>query len=72
MTEDELNKQDEIVNVRLPRSEYEILRTLIQERETYRNVITTFKTHWIWAVGGGFLTLYTFWDKIHVIFAGVK
>lgn len=72
MTEDEMNKQDEIVTVRLPRSEYETLRALIQERETYRNVATMVKTHWIWIVGGGALALYTLWDKLHVLTLGVK
>lgn len=72
MTEDELNKQDEIVVVKLPRSEYETLRTLIQERETYKNIGQMVKTHWIWVVGGGALTLYTLWDKIHMLFVGVK
>jgi predicted DNA-binding protein (MmcQ/YjbR family) len=72
MNEDEMNKQDEIVTVRLPRSEYDILRTLIQERETYRNVVTLAKTHWIWIVGGGVLTLYTLWDKLHMLLVGVK
>lgn len=72
MSEDELNKQDEIVNVRLPRKEYELLRTIIDREETYRNVTTILKTHWIWVVGGGALALYMLWEKFNVFIAGVK
>lgn len=72
MTEDEMTRQDEIVTVRLPRHEYDTLRALIQERKTYSNLVIMIKTHWIWAVGGGLLTLYTFWDKIHMLLTGVK
>lgn len=69
----DLTKSDEIVTVRLPRSEYETLRVLIQERETYQNVTLMLKTHWIWVVGAGCLSLYTFWDKIHLyLLQGVK
>lgn len=68
---DDLNKQDELVDIRLPRAEAEVLRKMIKREETYNNVTGMFKSSWIWVVAGGCLTLFALWDKI-VMMLGVK
>lgn len=68
---DDLNKQDEIVDIRLPRAEAEILRQMIKREETYTNITAMFKSSWVWVIAGGALTVITLWDKI-VVMIGIK
>lgn len=61
---DDLNKENEIVTVELPRWQVEIIKQLVKERNTMNNVTHFIKSWWIWVVAGGILTLWTLWDKI--------
>lgn len=67
---DKLNEQDELVDIRLPRAEAEVLRTMIKREETYNNITAMFKSSWIWVIAGGLLTVFTLWDKIILILKG--
>lgn len=67
---DEVDKQDEIVEVKLPRRDYETLRALLERERTYTNLTSYLKSFWIWAIAGGILTVWALWDKI--INLGVK
>lgn len=64
------NRDDEIINVQLPRSEYKVMREIIQERETYNNLVLKLKTNWIWFIAGGLLTLFALWDRFHEFLIG--
>lgn len=71
MTPEELDdfKNDELINIKLPRKEYEVLKTMIEREQTYTRLTNSLKSSWIWIVGGGALTLFLLWDRIHM---GVK
>ncbi len=63
------SREDEIIDVKLPRKDYEIMREMIRKQEAlgwlgryFRNVILV-------AIGG-FITLFTFWDSIKLFIAG--
>jgi hypothetical protein len=67
---DDLNKDDEIIDVKLPRKDYEIMRDMIRKQEAlgwlgqyFRNVILV-------AIGG-FISLFVFWDSIKLFFQGL-
>jgi hypothetical protein len=71
-TEDEINKDDQIITIKLPRSQAEILRTMIKREETYSNITATMKSSWIWVVAAGVITLFSLWDTIKAFMIGVK
>lgn len=58
------NKDDEIINVQLPRSQYRILREVIRREETYGYIGKKLASLWIWAVAGGIITVISLWDTI--------
>ena len=69
MTLPEENEQSEydIVNVRLPRSEYNRLKNMLERERAYDWLTTKIKTHAIWIVGGGILTLWILYDKFQLL-----
>ncbi len=60
------NKSDEVINVRLPRAEYEILRKVIKREEALGWVAS-----WALWVGGPLLALFLLWDRIQLFFVKV-
>lgn len=61
------DRDDEIIDVKLPRKDYEMLREMLRKQEALgwlgryvRNVLLV-------AIGG-FITLFTFWDTIKTFF----
>jgi hypothetical protein len=58
-------KDDELIDIRLPRKEYNTLKTMIEREETYTRITGSLKSSWIWVVGGGALTILLLWDKLH-------
>jgi hypothetical protein len=63
---DDLLKDDEIVIVKLPRDEYEIVRQMIKERQAMNLIKGWLTTWWVWVVAGSVLSVWTLWDKIKV------
>ena len=63
------NARDEVINIRLPRADYEILRKMIDERIASSWFENWVRGHWVWVIGGGILTIILLWDKVHLIFA---
>lgn len=63
---DEDNKDDEIINVKLPRKDYETVRQIIRERQAMGFIKSWLTTSWVWVVAGGVLTVWALWDKIKV------
>ncbi len=71
MTElEDVNKDDELVLVRVPRSQAKTLRRIIQREEAYDLFTTKLKTNWIWIVGGGLVTLFVLYEKFNTLIAG--
>ncbi|PSH64646.1 hypothetical protein CU103_12235 [Phyllobacterium sophorae] len=58
------NKQDEIIEVKIPRKDYETLRDMIEREQSYTYITAYLKSFWLWAVIGGILTVWSFWDKL--------
>jgi hypothetical protein len=67
---DDINKEDELVDVKLPRKEFEIMREMIKKQEAlgwlgkyFRNVLLV--------AAGGIITLLAFWDSIQNFFSSL-
>ena len=71
MSEDDY-KNDELVTVKLPRGDLEIVRAVIEREKAYNWLTGTLKHNWIWAVAGGALAVYGLWDKLHALLIGIK
>lgn len=54
---------DEIIDVKLPRSEYDTLRELLKREEAYNYFTSKVKSFWVWTVAGGVLTVWALWDQ---------
>ena len=52
--------------------EVEALRKVAKERIAYDTIQNKLKTHWIWIIGAGALSLWALWDKLHEFIIGVK
>lgn len=70
MEDEYLNRDDEIIDVKLPRKDYEIMREMIRKQaalgwlgQYVRNILLV-------AIGG-FITLFTFWDSIKLFVTGL-
>ncbi len=65
--ENEENRNDEIIDVRLPRSEYDRLRTVLERERTYDWVTTKLKSNLIWVVASGVLTFIYLYKEFFTI-----
>lgn len=74
MTPEELEdfKDDELINVKMPRGKYKRLMKMIEREEGYDWLTLTLSTSWIWVVGGGVLTIWLLYDKLQSVLNGVK
>lgn len=70
MTEDDF-KDDELINVKLPRKDFLLMTKIIAERRAYNTFTDALKNNWIFVVGAGLLALWGLWDQIHSLI-GVK
>lgn len=68
---DEMYRENEIVTIRLPRAQYEVLKQMIKREQAYGWFASALKSYWLWVVGSGVLTLLLLWDKIHT-FGSIK
>lgn len=59
-------KGDELINIKLPRREYEMLKTIIAREEAYNWLTSALRSNWLWIVGGGILTLIMLYDRLHI------
>lgn len=59
-------KDDELINIKLPRRQYEVLKNMIEREQSYDRLTSTLKSSWIWIVGGGILTLFLLWDRLGI------
>ena len=64
-------KDDELIDVQLPRSQYKILKEVIQREEAYNWCYRMIVTNWIFIVAGGVLTVLLLFEKLQS-FIGIK
>jgi hypothetical protein len=64
------SKEDEIIDVKLPRKDYEIMREMIRKQEALGWLGQYIRNVLLVAIGG-FLTLFTFWDSIKLFLSGI-
>lgn len=67
-----MSDEHELITVKLTPDQYKLLQEMIKEKELYSLLASKLKNLWIWSVGAGLLTLFTFWDQISGYFAGGK
>lgn len=61
-------KHDEIIDVKLPRKDYELLRTILTEREAKNWLTAKLASWWVFGLGAGALAL---WKLYHEVFGGM-
>lgn len=66
MTEYDDFKDDELINIKLPRKQYEMLKDIIAREEAYNWFTSALRSSWLWIVGGGILTLILLYDRLHI------
>lgn len=64
-------KDDELIDVQLPRPQYKILKEVIQREEAYNWFYRMIVTNWIFIVAGGVLTVLLLFEKLQS-FIGIK
>lgn len=69
MSEDDF-KEDELISIKLPRQQYELLKKMIEREQAYNWIKNTLSNNWIWVVGGGVLTFWLLFDKINLLING--
>lgn len=67
MTESDY-KDLELVEVKLPRKDLEILREMLEREAAYSWFTKKLKSYWIWGVAGGVLTVALLYHEIVGIF----
>lgn len=72
MEEDKDFKQDELIEIKLPRAEYEILKDMIQREQAFNWFKNAIRTNLIWVVGGGIVTFLLMYEKFNALIHGVK
>jgi hypothetical protein len=71
MTEiDEDFKEDELINIKLPRSQYELLKVMIKREQAYNWFTNWMRNNVLWVIGGGILTFLLLYDKIQLYIYG--
>ena len=66
---DDLLKEDEIIEVKLPMRDYKILREVIEREKTWNWITKWLKSGFMWTVIGTIIILLTFWEQIKKVFA---
>lgn len=69
MNEDDY-KSDEMINVRLPRKDYELLRTILTEREAKNWLTAKLSSWWIFGLGAGALVLWKVYTEASLVLNG--
>lgn len=65
-------KNDELIEIKLPRSDYEVLKAMIEREQAFNWLKRSVKASAIWIVGGGAVTFLLLYEKINVLLHGVK
>lgn len=57
-------KDQELIEIKLSRSQYAVLKNMLKREEAYGTFVGMIKSNWIFVVAGGVLSLWALWDKI--------
>lgn len=68
--EDDPYHEDELVNIKLPRSQYDLLKKLLHREQAYSWFSGIISSSWVWVVAGGLFAVWGLYDKIHLLFNG--
>lgn len=63
-------KADEIIDVRLPRKDYELLRKILTEREAKNWLTAKLASWWVFGVGAGALALWKLYSEFSAAIHG--
>lgn len=63
--------EDEVINVRLPRSEAKLLKAMIKREEAFSWLSNSLRNSFVWVIAGGLLSVLLFWEKIKSFTMGV-
>lgn len=66
----EIDRDDEVITIRMPRKDYLVMKQLIKERQTMNNITAILKASWVWVVVSGVLGCWYLWDKIRLSLLG--
>lgn len=69
MTPDDF-KQDEIIDVKLPRKDYQLLKKILEEREAKNWLTAKIASWWVFGLGAGALVLWQIWNELSSILNG--
>lgn len=58
----------EMVDVKLPKSEYDRLKKILERERAYDWIGVKLRNHLIWILGTGALTLFLLWEKLQFLF----
>ena len=72
MNEEDPFRDDELVTVQLPRSQFTLLKTILKREQAYNWFSGLISHSWIWVVAGGLFAVWGLYDKIHLLFSGAK
>lgn len=65
-------KDDEVINVSMPRKDYKMLREMIERERTYSWLKNYLRSLWVWAFAGGVLVMIALGDRISEFLQGIK
>lgn len=68
--ENDVNEQDILVTVKLPRKDYELMRKMIEREEAFTWLSSMIRASLIWVIAGGVLSVFLLWDQIHNLVMG--
>lgn len=63
MSEDDY-KELELIDVKLPRKDYETLKRVIEREDAYDWLSSKVKSFWVWTVAGGILTFIAIYKDV--------
>jgi len=72
MNEEDPFRDDELINIKLPRSQYNLLQKILLREQAYTWFGGLISHSWIWVVAGGLFAVWGLYDKIHLLFSGAK
>jgi hypothetical protein len=68
MTEDRDTDNYEIIDVRLPRKDYQLLQQVLEREKTWSWIARWMKSGFLWTVVTVIMMLMTFWEQIKRVF----
>ena len=57
-------KQDEIIDVKLPRKDFETLREILERESAYTWLKSTMRSWWLWTVVAGIIGVISLYDIV--------